>query len=151
MKKHFDSLGVLLLVCACVPLVFGTYSLFHAISFLSRAEKVVGTVIAIHVEKPWPGKRVGSFPVTEFVDVRGQRHEVELRSYAFPVILEIGKTINLLFDPASPKNAIPDSWRARWAQPFIGLVFGTMLLGAAFFIGRATTAPSGDNQSGAGL
>jgi hypothetical protein len=148
MKKQFDSLGVLLLICAAVPLLFGAYALFHSIRFVSRAEKVVGTVIAIHVEKPWPGKRVGSFPVTEFVDARGDRHEVELRSYAFPVILEVGKTINLLFDPASPKEAIPDSWRARWAQPFIGIVFGTMLLGAAFFIGRTPLAAAKNGAVG---
>jgi len=148
MKKRFDSLGILLLFCSAVPLIFGTYSLIYSARFLSRAEKVTATVITIHVEKPWPGTRIGSFPVMEFVDARGERHEVMLKSYTFPLLLEVGKQIPLLFDPRSTSHVIPDSWRARWSQSIIGIVFGCMLFGAAFLIGRALPPSSGDNQPG---
>lgn len=119
-----------------MPLLIGSYSLIHVVRMVSGGEYVEAKVTSLQSRKPWPGKAVHAYPVVSFTDREGTTHQLELQSYNFPLTIEYGSSIRLLFDPRSPTRALVDSWRARWAQPLLGVGFGLLLLASAFFVGR---------------
>ena len=86
--KRFDSLGIMLLICAAVPIVVAGYSMIAALMFVNRAERAEGLIVELKTEAPWPGKGISTFPLIEFADSSGLKHRAELRSYLPPRVLE---------------------------------------------------------------
>lgn len=137
-RGGFDSLGKLLLCCSLVPLLIGLFSLFQAFRTVVGAERIEATVSALQSRKPWPGKPVHVYPILSFVDSSGTSRRIEMQSYSFPVTLEPGSKLEILFNPHHPTEVMLDSWRGRWAQPLLGIGFGVLLVLAALFVGRAS-------------
>jgi hypothetical protein len=77
----------------------------------------------------------GAAPVFRFSDAAGASHEVVSNVYTTPPAWRIGERAVLLYDPAAPGDARPDSFAGTWLLPvaLLGLALFEWLAAAVLF------------------
>ncbi|WOE74711.1 DUF3592 domain-containing protein [Alterisphingorhabdus coralli] len=102
----------------------------HDQQFAGTAERATGTVTDIRSSRgarrrsQRTSRRRTYKPVVNFEDAQGQRHEFVSSHGSNPSSYEIGDSVDVLYDPASPADAMIDSDMERGFLPLLFLGLG---------------------------
>jgi len=94
----------------------------HIQHFVATASHSPGKVTKLVEENG--NHHIVYFPVFEFRDAYGQRHEIDSHSGSYPPEYEVGDKISVLYQTDKPDNATIDSFWNIWIWPVVLGVFG---------------------------
>jgi hypothetical protein len=131
-----------LMLLGVVLVGFGVKMLVDTRRFLATAEPAEGVVV--RVDKRVERERVGSGDNAHWANVTRYYPFVEFRTAREQVAqfqaddgsLQVGDSVNLVYDPANPRHARLDKWGNRWAGPlaFWGAGIAILVISGAIYL-----------------
>lgn len=124
--------GMVVAVTGVVFLCVGGWLALQAHRFQAAALRAEGEVVRLERSGD------GAAPVFRFTTAAGTTHEAPHTIYSTPPAWRLGERATLLYSPAAPEGARPDSFIATWLMPGVFLVLGAVeLLAAAILLALA--------------
>lgn len=128
MNNKGRGLRIAAMVVAVTGVVFlcvGGWLAVQAYRFQAAALRAEGEVVRLERSGD------GAAPVFRFTTAAGATHEAPHSIYSTPPAWRVGERATLLYSPAAPERARPDSFIATWLMPGVFLILGgTELLAA---------------------
>jgi len=136
------GLGIIFVVIGAVLLLPAVLDAVYTVSFIARAESVVGEVVEVDVSQsqipftdPESGRRY--YAVLEYSDPGGDRHRVRSASAERRDAIAVGEERELLFLPGNPSAARIASLMGVWGRGIVLAGTGLLFVAAgAAVIGR---------------
>jgi hypothetical protein len=141
-------------VILCLMVGFGILTLVGGVAlvetqrFLAGAEGARGVVVdvveVVKRERTGSGSSRGFtnrtyfHPVVRFTTAREQVVQFQSDEGATRPAYRVGDTVEVLYDPANPRNARLDTWSSRWGLATICLGLGAFGLGVCELVRRLT-------------
>lgn len=131
MNNKGRGLRIAAMVVAVTGVVFlcvGGWLAVRASRFQAAALRTEGEVVRLERSGD------GAAPVFRFTTAAGTTHEAPHNIYSTPPAWRIGERAMLLYSPAAPERARPDSFIATWLMPGVFLILGAAELLAAVIL-----------------
>jgi len=101
-------------------LIGGAYYTMERIDFLSKAIQTRAEII----DTFWDVDHDSQFPVFQFVDLNGVERTARGYVGGLYSASDIGKEVDIYYDPENPANAVVSSFLDTWSVPIVLLGFG---------------------------
>jgi len=146
-----------LIVIALVELAIASLLYRNTDRFLQSATRTQGTVKKF-LDRPDRYTNKIYYPVYAYQDGQGNEYETYSSASSYPIAYQIGDKVTMLYLPAHPNDATPDTFLEIWLWPILVACFGFLkLVGGLsillfFYIvkrGRKRKAVAQEQQTGA--
>jgi hypothetical protein len=133
------ALFLLFALLGVIPTAIGVVMFRRTKTFVGRAHKSAGEYVSSVGRTNPSGAGVSTYPVVEFKTAEGQQIRFEARAAVALPGRKIGKSLEVLYDPADPAHAVVNNWVEIWAPALIFAATGLMfilfgLVGAAVLL-----------------